>query len=149
MAYLGLSGIFVAFTGEPSINSIVPDPSLPIVVAHEKAHQRGITQEGEANLVAFMACSRASDSAYVSYSAYLYATAQLLRAASEQSKEEAKSAWAALGPGPRRDLVCDPGVSGAAIMAPPLKPRTKLTMPIFVPSVCLGVSTVIAEWFNC
>ena len=105
MAYLGLSGIFVAFTGEPSINSIVPDPSLPIVVAHEKAHQRGITQEGEANLVAFMACSRASDSAYVSYSAYLYATAQLLRAASEQSKEEAKSAWAALGPGPRRDLV--------------------------------------------
>ena len=105
MAYLGLSGIFVAFTGEPSINSIVPDASLPIVVAHEKAHQRGIANEGEANLVAFMACSGASDSAYVSYAAYLYATGQLLGAASQQSREEAKSAWAALGPGPRRDLV--------------------------------------------
>ncbi len=105
MAYLGLSGIFIAFTGEPSINSIVPDASLPIVVAHEKAHQRGIANEGEANLVAFMACSGASDSAYVSYAAYLYATGQLLGAASQQSQEEAKSAWAALGPGPRRDLV--------------------------------------------
>ena len=105
MAYLGLSGIFIAFTGEPSINSMVPDASLPIVVAHERAHQRGIANEGEANLVAFMACSGASNSAYLSYSAYLYAAGRLLEAASQQSREEAKSAWAALGPGPRRDLV--------------------------------------------
>ncbi len=105
MAYLGLSGIFVAFTGEPSVNSMVLDASLPIVVAHEKAHQRGITNEGEANLVAFMACSGESESTYVSYSAYLYATGQLLGAASQQSREEAESAWATLGSGPRRDLV--------------------------------------------
>ena len=104
MAYLGLSGIFVAFTGEPSINSIVPDATLPIVVAHEKAHQRGITNEGEASLVAFMACSGASDSEYLSYAAYLYATGQLLGAASQQSREAARPAWAVLGPGPRRDL---------------------------------------------
>jgi hypothetical protein len=104
LAYLGLSGIFIPFTGEPSINAIVPDASLPIVVAHERAHQRGITNEGEANLVAFMTCSGIAEQPYLPYAAYLYAAAQLLQAASLQSPEEASSVWVELGPGPRRDL---------------------------------------------
>ena len=104
LSYLGLSGIFVPFTGEPSINALVPDASLPIVVAHERAHQRGITNEGEANLVAYMACAGASDQPYLPYAAYLYAAARLLQAASRESPEEARTAWGELGPGPRRDL---------------------------------------------
>ncbi|MGH9461845.1 MAG: DUF3810 domain-containing protein [Vicinamibacteria bacterium] len=104
LSYLGLSGIFVPFTGEPSINALVPDASLPIVVAHERAHQRGITDEGEANLVAFMTCAGAADETYVTYAAYLYASAHLLGAASRQAPEEARAAWEELGPGPRHDL---------------------------------------------
>lgn len=104
LSYLGLSGIFVPFTGEPSINAMVPDASLPIVVAHERAHQRGITNEGEANLVAFMACAGATDATYLRYAAYLYASAHLLGAASREAPEEARAAWEALGPGPLRDL---------------------------------------------
>ncbi len=104
LSYLGLSGIFVPFTGEPSINAMVPDASLPIVVAHERAHQRGITNEGEANLVAFMTCAGATEQPYLPYAAYLYAAARLLQAASRESPEEARAAWGELGPGPRRDL---------------------------------------------
>jgi hypothetical protein len=104
LSYLGLSGIFVPFTGEPSINAMVPDASLPLVVAHERAHQRGITNEGEANLVAFMACAGAADESYITYTAYLYAAAHLLGAASREAPEEARVAWEELGPGPRRDL---------------------------------------------
>ena len=104
LSYLGLSGIFIPFTGEPSVNAMVPDASLPMVVAHERAHQRGVTNEGESNLVAFMACAGSSQHPYLPYTAYLYAAARLLQAGSRQSPEEARAAWAELGPGPRRDL---------------------------------------------
>ncbi len=74
------------------------------VVAHEKAHQRGITDEGEANWVAFLACSDAEEHVYMRYAAYLFATMHLIGSASTYAPEEAKSAWEDLGSGPRRDL---------------------------------------------
>ena len=104
ISYLGLSGIFIPFTGEPSMNGMIPDVSVPLAMAHEKAHQRGITNEGEANLVAFLACARVSDQAYLRYAAYLFAASRLIGAASRYLPEEAGSAWETLGPGPRRDL---------------------------------------------
>lgn len=105
ISYLGVSGIFVPFTGEPSTNGLIPDASIPLVVAHEKAHQRGITNEGEANLVAFLACSGAEKDPYLRYTAYLFATAELIGAASAYLPEEASAAWELLGPGPRQDLI--------------------------------------------
>jgi len=104
LSYLGLSGVFIPFTGEPSINALVPDASLPIVVAHERAHQRGFTNEGEANLVAFLTCAGATEQPYLSYAAYLYASARLLQAASQEAPNESKTVWEELGPGPSRDL---------------------------------------------
>ena len=104
MSYLGLSGIFVPFTGEPSMNAKVPDISVPMVVAHEKAHQRGITDEGEANFVAFLACSCTETHPYLRYAAYLSAGARLLGAAATYVPEDAKRAWDEIGPGPRTDL---------------------------------------------
>jgi hypothetical protein len=103
-AYLGISGIFVPFTGEPSVNALQPDVALPFVLAHEKAHQRGVTHEGEANFAAFLVCSRATDP-YLRYSAYLFATSFLLREASlHLPREDVLEAWELLGPGPRADL---------------------------------------------
>lgn len=102
-AYLGISGIYVPFTAEPSVNRLVPDASLPVVVAHEKAHQHGITDEGEANLVGVLACL-AARSPQVRYAGYLDAAARLIAAAGVYLPDEARRAWTDLGPGPLADL---------------------------------------------
>lgn len=101
-SYLGISGIYVPFTGEPSFNRLVPDASLPITVAHEKAHQRGITDEGEANLAAAVACAAAED-AYLRYAAHLYMGTVLVSAASRYAPDEAAQIWGGLDAGPAAD----------------------------------------------
>ncbi len=106
LSYLGISGIFIPFTGEPSVNRMVLDASLPLVVAHEKAHQRGIANEGEANLVAVMACA-AADEAYVRYAAWLYVGSRAIGAAFRYLPDEARDAWDQLGPGRRLDLAAE------------------------------------------
>jgi len=104
-SYLGISGIFVPFTGEPSVNVLQPDVALPIVVAHEKAHQRGVTDEGEANFAAFLACADESSPAYFRYAAYLFAARHLLTEASLYlPRAEVDQAWSRLGEGPAADV---------------------------------------------
>lgn len=104
-SYLGISGIFIPFTGEPSVNALQPSVALPLVWAHEKAHQRGITNEGEANFAAFLVCSRPEASPYLRYAAYLFATEYLLGEASGRSpREEVAAAWDRLGEGPKSDV---------------------------------------------
>ncbi len=104
LCYMGISGIFVPFTGEPSMNALVPDVTIPLVVAHEKAHQRGVTNEGEANLAAFLACAGANDYPYLRYSAYLLSAARLIGAASVYLPEEARTLSKLVQAGPRKDL---------------------------------------------
>jgi len=103
LSRLGISGIFIPFTGEPSINTQQPDASLPVVVAHEKAHQRGITDEGEASLAGVMACLVAEDP-YLRYAAHLEIAGRLIGAIARVQPEEAAAAWERLGAGPRADL---------------------------------------------
>ena len=104
-SYLGISGIFIPFTGEPSVNVLQPDVSLPMVVAHEKAHQRGVTHEGEANFAAFLACANESSPAYFRYAAYLFATRYLLTEASLYlPPSDVDQAWTRLGEGPTADV---------------------------------------------
>jgi hypothetical protein len=104
-SYLGISGIFVPFTGEPSVNALQPGVALPLVVAHEKAHQRGITHEGEASFAAFLVCSREESHPYLRYAAYLFATQHLLgEASSYLPREDIAPAWTLLGEGPLADV---------------------------------------------
>lgn len=70
MTYLDLLGVYTYFTGEANVNVHYPDYTTPFTVAHEMAHQRGISREEEANFTAFLVCIR-SDSAYVRYSGYM------------------------------------------------------------------------------
>jgi hypothetical protein len=77
MDYLQISGFYFPWTGEANYNRQQPPCSVPFVIAHEKAHQRCITSEDEANFFGFLACTR-SDDAYVRYSGYLFAQRQLL-----------------------------------------------------------------------
>lgn len=70
MTKLDLLGVYTYFTGESNVNVHYPDYTVPFTVAHEMAHQRGISREDEANFVAFLVCTRA-DSVYVRYSGYM------------------------------------------------------------------------------
>ncbi len=104
-SYLGISGIFIPFTGEPSVNDLQPEVAFPVALAHEKAHQRGITNEGEANFAAFLVCSRRQAPPYLRYSAFLFATQYLLgEAAAHFPRPEVASAWDLLGDGPKTDV---------------------------------------------
>ena len=77
MNHLRLGGFYFPWTGEANYNRLVPAPDLPHAVAHEKAHQRGIALEDEANFVGYIACI-VSDDPYVRYSGYLFGHQQLL-----------------------------------------------------------------------
>ena len=70
MTYTHISGVYTFFTGEANVNVNYPEYNLPYTMAHEMAHQRGISREDEANFVAYLICIE-SDDEYIRYSAYL------------------------------------------------------------------------------
>ena len=78
---MGLSGYFGPFFNEIHVNHYLLPLDYPFVLAHEKAHQFGITSEAEANLVAFVICVR-SDDQRLRYSGYQSLLLYFLRDAS-------------------------------------------------------------------
>lgn len=103
MNLLQISGFYFPWTGEANYNRLQPGCSIPFVIAHEKAHQRCITSEDEANFFGFLACVR-SDDPYVRYSGYLFAQRQLLNELFEVDPEAAKELLAKRLPGVQRDV---------------------------------------------
>lgn len=98
---LGISGIYIPFTAEPSYNKEIPDFQLPFSIAHEMAHQRGVARESEANFVAYVVCVNSSDP-FVRYSGYrngLGVLSELAKVEPEKARELAKQ----LGTGYRED----------------------------------------------
>ena len=88
--YTHIAGVYTFFTGEANINTNFPDYTLPFTVAHEMAHQRGISREDEANFIAFLVCI-SSDDAYIRYSGYLSVYEYTSSALYETDKESYKS----------------------------------------------------------
>jgi len=70
MTYAHISGIYMPLTGEANVNTNYPDYVVVFSMAHEKAHQRGIAGEDEANFVAYLACM-SSDDEYIRYAALM------------------------------------------------------------------------------
>lgn len=70
MTYTHISGIYTQYTGEANINVNYPDYVVCSTIAHEKAHQRGIAPEDEANLVAFFVLAESEDD-YLRYCGYM------------------------------------------------------------------------------
>ena len=66
-----ISGYFGPFFNEIHLNTNILPVEYPMVLAHEKAHQFGITSEAEANFYAWLVCSR-SDSKQLRYSGNFY-----------------------------------------------------------------------------
>ena len=79
MSRTGYSGIYFALTGEANINTQNPGNSMPVVVAHEHAHQLGIFAEDEANFVGILACVTSGDATF-EYSGYFSGLMYLLSA---------------------------------------------------------------------
>jgi len=103
MSYLGISGIFIPFTGEANVNGTVPDWEIPFTAAHELAHQRGFAREEEANYVGYLACLAHPDRDFQysgTFRAGLYALSALARADRKSYGELRGSLAAPL----RRDL---------------------------------------------
>lgn len=66
----GITGIYFPYTGEALVEDAQPQPEKIFVMAHELAHSYGITDEGDANLVAYLACMSLPQKAY-GYAAHL------------------------------------------------------------------------------
>lgn len=56
----GISGYFGPFFNEVHVNKEVLPLEYPVIFAHEKAHQLGVTSEAEANFYAWLVCSQSS-----------------------------------------------------------------------------------------
>jgi Protein of unknown function (DUF3810) len=72
----GISGIYMPFTGESSIDRALHPLEKPFTMAHELAHGYGWTEEATANFVAYLACLNSSDnftrySGLISYYRYV------------------------------------------------------------------------------
>ena len=66
-----LPAISARFFNEFHVNKKVLPLEYPVIFAHEKAHQFGVTAESEANFYAWLVC-RQSDSQVLNYSANLF-----------------------------------------------------------------------------
>ena len=78
----GVSGYFGPFFNEIHLNYYLLPMEYPFVLAHEKAHQFGITNEAEANLAAFVVCMT-SDDQRLKYSGYVNLLVYFLSDASQ------------------------------------------------------------------
>ena len=70
-AQAGISGYYGPFFNEVHVNSYILPVEYPFILAHEKAHQFGITNEAEANFYAWLVCVK-SNSKQLQYSANLH-----------------------------------------------------------------------------
>lgn len=77
VSYTQITGFFFPYTIEANVNTDIPTYTIPAVMLHEQAHQRGFMQENEANFIAFLA-GKNSDDALTKYSAYMTAIAYAL-----------------------------------------------------------------------
>ena len=100
---LGITGFYFPFTGEANFNQLPPSWSLPMTLAHEKAHQRGVASEDEANFFGFLACVYSADP-HVRYSAFMFAYRQLLYPLFMEDPEAALQIYEGQIPGIQRDL---------------------------------------------
>lgn len=89
---MGLTGIFVDFTGESCVSSTTYGSSLPFTMCHEIGHRMGFAAENEANFAAFLACD-ASESVVFRYSGYYEAFVYCYNALARADAAAAQAVW--------------------------------------------------------
>lgn len=99
MSYLGITGIYFPFYAEANVNTNIPSYTLPVTMAHEITHAKGVSRENEANVTAYVLCIRSQDS-YLKYSGLMSAVSVTLNAL---GKEEFEKLYAQLLPEVRQE----------------------------------------------
>jgi hypothetical protein len=79
LARLGLSGVYSPYTAEPNAVRGMPAMRLPVAMAHEQAHQRGIAIEAEASFLGMIVGAHSADP-LARYAAVSFAQSQLVGA---------------------------------------------------------------------
>jgi hypothetical protein len=102
VARFGISGVYFPWTAEANVLWGAPALTQPHSMAHEKAHQRGVGPESEANFLGFVAASR-SPHPLARYAAYVFAQGQLIQALSTLDREAAAAVASERVPGIARD----------------------------------------------
>ena len=103
MSAWGFTGYLCPLTGESTLNVDCPEVFLPVTIAHEYAHQRGVAAEQEANFVGIMASIASGRPAYV-YSGWLYGYLHLSNALYRADPAAAAACMAELPAAARADF---------------------------------------------
>jgi hypothetical protein len=103
IARLGITGIYSPFTAEAHVLRGIPAMRLPHTMAHEKAHQRGITGEAEASFLGFAAAALSGDP-LARYAAAMYAASQLLNSLAGADPDAYSRIAGSRLPGTKRDI---------------------------------------------
>ncbi len=70
---LSIGSMYSPMTGEVLVNPYFPNVSIPMLVAKGIAKQRGFQNDAQADMIAYLVCTKYSDNPYVQYSAYFNA----------------------------------------------------------------------------
>ncbi|RIW16316.1 DUF3810 domain-containing protein [Algoriphagus lacus] len=103
MRKMGILGIYFPFTGESYIDPTLHPLEQPFTVAHEMAHSYGVTDEGEANFIAWVICTN-SDDPLLRYSGHLRLLLYQMRDYYRMAPDEYKAWVKNISPGIRNDL---------------------------------------------
>nr|WP_246611597.1 DUF3810 domain-containing protein [Arthrospiribacter ruber] len=103
MRKMGILGIYFPYTGESYIDPTLHPLEKPFTIAHEMAHSYGVTDEGEANFIAWVICSN-SDDALLQYSGQLRLLRYQMNDLYRMSKELYSHFYKTLPAGIRNDL---------------------------------------------
>lgn len=106
MSQTGFTGYIFPYTGEITLNIDCPAVFLPVTVAHEMAHQRGVAAEQEANFVAVAVCLASGKPMY-EYSGWLFGWLHLSNALYRADPSAYGELWAALCPEAQADLLAN------------------------------------------
>ena len=96
----GVDGMLAPFALETLVNTALTPPERPFVLAHEWAHLSGHADGADANFIAWLVTTRADVASL--YSGWLFVA---IDAAGQLPVDTREEVLAALGPGPRDDLV--------------------------------------------
>jgi hypothetical protein len=103
MRRLGILGIYFPFVGESYIDPTLHPLEKPFTIAHEMAHSFGVTDEGEANFVAWVVGSQ-SENPLLGYSAALRLFLYQVRDFYRMAPEDYQSWIKGLDRGVRNDI---------------------------------------------